>query len=86
MHLLSLPRHQLETTLSDYAAIAASLVGRGPREDGIARFEQEFAEYLGCRHAIAVSSGRLGIHLILEALGLSSGEGHRPGLQSVRGS
>lgn len=74
MHLLSLPRHQIETTLSDYARIAASLIGLRPHEDIIARFEQDFAEYIGCRHAIAVSSGRLGIHLILEALGLSPGD------------
>ena len=71
MHLLSIPRHQIETTFSDYARIAGSLVGLRPREDIIAQFEQDFAEYIGCRHAIAVSSGRLGIHLILEALGLN---------------
>jgi len=74
VHLLSLPRHQIETTLSDYARIAASLIGLRPREDIIAHFERDFAEYIGYRHAIAVSSGRLGIHLILEALGLNPGD------------
>ncbi len=68
MHILSIPRHRIETTLGDYAGIATSLLRRGERPGAIATFEQEFAAYLGCRHAIAVSSGRLGIHLILEAL------------------
>lgn len=74
MQLLSLPRHQIEATLSDYARIAASLVGSARRENIIADFERAFTEYVGCRHAIAVSSGRLGIHLILEALGLQPGD------------
>jgi len=74
VYLLSLPRHQIEATLSDYARIAVSLVRPQNRGDGVARFERQFAEYIGCRHAIAVSSGRLGIHLILEALGLERGD------------
>jgi len=69
-----LPRHQIETTFSDYARIAASLVGSANREDSVADFERAFAEYAGCGHAIAVSSGRLGIHLILESLGLQPGD------------
>lgn len=37
-------------------------------------FESAFAEYLGVRHAIAVSSGTAAIHLAYHALGLSEGD------------
>ncbi len=68
MHVLSIPRHRIETTLGEYAGIAAALLGRSEREDAVGGFEREFASYVGSRHAIAISSGRLGLHLILEAM------------------
>lgn len=34
-------------------------------------FEQEFADYIGSRHALAVNSATAGLHLCLEAIGLS---------------
>ena len=34
------------------------------------RFEREFAEYMGCQHALAVSSATAGLHLSLESLGV----------------
>jgi len=74
MHLLSLPRHQLETTLADYARILGSLAGGANRRDAIDRFERAFEDYVGCKHAIAISSGRLGIHLILEQLNIDPGD------------
>lgn len=74
MHLLSLPRHQIETTFTDYVHILGSLVSGGDRPDAMARFERAFADYVGCKHAIAISSGRLGIHLILEQLAIESGD------------
>ena len=39
-----------------------------------AQFEQEFAQYIGARHAIAVNSGTSALHVALEAIGI--GEGH----------
>ncbi len=39
-----------------------------------ARFEAEFAEYTGVRHALAVSSATAGLHLALEALGVGPGD------------
>lgn len=39
-----------------------------------AQFEQEFAQYTGALHAIAVNSGTSALHLALEAIGI--GEGH----------
>ena len=73
MHLMAIPRHQIETTLAEYACILASLAGPAERPDAFERFEREFAAYVGCRHAIAVSSGRLAMHLILARLGVPPG-------------
>src|SRR5215470_2822742 len=43
----------------------------GPK---VKRFEEEFARYLGCRHAIAVSSGTAALHLALDATGFKEGD------------
>ncbi|MEQ1647915.1 MAG: DegT/DnrJ/EryC1/StrS family aminotransferase [Hyphomicrobiaceae bacterium] len=37
-------------------------------------FEQEFAEAIGARHAIAVNSATAGLHLALEAIGVGPGD------------
>jgi dTDP-4-amino-4,6-dideoxygalactose transaminase len=41
--------------------------------DVTARFEQEFAHYVGARHALALNSATAGLHLTLEALGVTTG-------------
>jgi len=73
MHLMSIPRHRLETTFADYARIAGSLIASPDRADITTRFEEALAAYVGSKHAIVVSSGRLGMHLIIEQLGLEAG-------------
>jgi perosamine synthetase len=40
----------------------------------ILKFEKAFARYTGRRHALAVSSGTVGLHLITRALGLGPGD------------
>jgi len=40
----------------------------------ILEFEAAFREYIGCRHAIGVSSGTGGLHLCVRAAGISSGD------------
>jgi dTDP-4-amino-4,6-dideoxygalactose transaminase len=46
-------------------------VSMGPETE---RFEAEFAEYLGAKHAVAVSSGTAALHLSLLALGIGPGD------------
>lgn len=46
-------------------------LGTGPKTK---RFEAEFAEYVGAKHAIAVNSCTAGLHLSLLALGIGSGD------------
>lgn len=38
-----------------------------------AQFEQEFAQYIGARNALAVNSGTSALHVALEAIGVSEG-------------
>ncbi|HUL38168.1 MAG TPA: DegT/DnrJ/EryC1/StrS aminotransferase family protein [Thermodesulfobacteriota bacterium] len=37
-------------------------------------FEREFADYIGCKHAIAVNSCTAALHLALEAIGIQEGD------------
>ncbi|MBL7197354.1 MAG: DegT/DnrJ/EryC1/StrS family aminotransferase [Candidatus Omnitrophica bacterium] len=40
----------------------------------VEKFEKRFAEYIGVKYAVAVSSGRWGLHLILKSLGVGTGD------------
>jgi len=40
----------------------------------VKRFEDEFARYLGCSHAIAMNSCTAALHLALEAIGIEEGD------------
>lgn len=68
MHLTAIPRHQLEITWRDYISLVPPLARPMGYQKRVNEFEREFAQYVGARHAIAMSSGRLGVHLLLEAL------------------
>jgi len=63
--------------------ILRSLLAPRERADEIATFETDFAAYVGCRHAIAVSSGRLAIHLISKPE-VEAGGSHRACVQPLR--
>src|SRR5260221_11356361 len=53
-------------------AIQSTLISSfGPYLD---RFERMFAEYVGARHAIAVSNGTAALHLVLSAIRLEPGD------------
>lgn len=43
----------------------------GPK---VKKFENEFSNYIGCKHAIAVNSGTAALHLALDAIGLQRGD------------
>jgi perosamine synthetase len=43
----------------------------GPK---VKRFEEDFATYLGCKHAVAVNSGTAALHLALDAIGIKEGD------------
>jgi len=40
----------------------------------IQKFEDEFAKYIGVKHALAVSNGTVGLHLALHSLGIGPGD------------
>lgn len=53
------------------AVLESGWLSTGPRVD---RFERAFAEYVGCRHAIAVNSCTAALHLSLLASGVGRGD------------
>lgn len=52
-------------------ALQSDYLTQGPR---IAEFEKVFAEYIGCRYAVAVSNGTAALHLCAMALGIKPGD------------
>lgn len=53
------------------AVLDSGQLAQGPR---VAEFEKRFAEYLGRRHAVAVSNGTAALHLALLAHGVARGD------------
>ena len=53
------------------ATLRSAWIGTGPR---VARFENAFRSYLGCKHAVALNSCTAALHLALLAIGLKSGD------------
>lgn len=54
----------IETLQSDYLT-------QGPK---IAEFENKFANYVGCKYAVAVNNATAGLHIAVMAMGLRKGE------------
>ncbi len=52
-------------------SLRSGWVTTGPK---VKRFEQDFAEYVGAKHAIAVSSCTAGLHVIMAALNIGPGD------------
>lgn len=59
----------------DIAAVVQVLesgtLSLGPK---LAEFKENFAKYIGVKHAIAVNSGTSGLHLIVKSLGIGKGD------------
>lgn len=51
--------------------LQADFLTQGPK---VEEFENKFAEYVGCKYAVAVSNATAGLHIAVLALGLKSGE------------
>jgi perosamine synthetase len=75
MSELKVPYFRPPITDQDVAAVAAVLrsgwLTSGPN---VARFEQEFAEAVGAKHALALNSCTAALHLAVEALKLEPGQ------------
>ncbi len=70
-----IPLFDVELTSEEVEAAAETLrsgwLTMGPRTE---QFEQDFAAHLGCRHAVAVSSGTSALHLAYLAAGVGPGD------------
>jgi dTDP-4-amino-4,6-dideoxygalactose transaminase len=71
----AIPLFDLRMEEEDLAAVAAVLrSGRLRAGAQVDAFEREFAEHLGVRHAVAVSSGTAALHLAYLAAGVGPGD------------
>ena len=72
---MQIPLSSPDITEEDIAAVTAVLrtphLSLGPK---LPEFEEKIAEYAGRRHAVAVSSGTAGLHLIVRAMGVGPGD------------
>lgn len=75
MAMQLLPFHKPEITDDDVQSVVETLrsgwLTTGPK---VKRFEEDFAKYLGCTHAVAVNSGTAALHLALDAIGIKEGD------------
>lgn len=71
----SIPYGRQNITQEDIDAVVTVLKGdfltQGP---AIAQFEDAFAEYIGCKYAVAVSNGTAALHLAAMALNVQTGD------------
>jgi dTDP-4-amino-4,6-dideoxygalactose transaminase len=75
MAMQHLPFHKPEITDDDVQSVVETLrsgwLTTGPK---VKRFEEDFAKYVGCTHAVAVNSGTAALHLALDAIGIKEGD------------
>ncbi|MGW3313409.1 DegT/DnrJ/EryC1/StrS family aminotransferase [Streptomyces sp. NPDC001073] len=72
---MQIPAQELEFNPSDRASILRDIeqlleAGRVSGGHHVERFEEEFANYVGARHAVAVASGTTALELIMLAIGV----------------
>ena len=64
----SIGEKEIEEVVS---CLKSGWITTGPK---VKLFEREFADYIGCKHAIAVNSCTAALHLALEAIGIQEGD------------
>jgi len=70
-----IPMASADLDESDVEAVLGVLrTGRLALGPQTVRFEQAICDYVGTRHAVAVSSGTAALHLIVKALGITAGD------------
>lgn len=71
----AIPYGRQNITQEDLDAVVETLQGdfltQGPK---VQEFEQKFAEYVGAKHAVAVTNATAGLHIAVLALGLKPGQ------------
>jgi len=72
---IKIPRNKLYFTKGALLKASGLLFTKRTSEGGyIHKFEKEFSNFIGIKHAIAFSSGKLALYLCLKALGAKSGD------------
>lgn len=71
MLIFGSPRVESDEINEVVDSLLSGWLSTGPK---VARFEDQFRQYIGCRHALAVSSCTAGLHLALIALGIGPGD------------
>ena len=69
-----IPRFSPSFSPSEALISARYLLRDGPNDEVVAKFEREFAAYIGATHAVMVPSARYGFYLLLRALGIGDGD------------
>ncbi|MDJ0447661.1 DegT/DnrJ/EryC1/StrS family aminotransferase [Methylocystis sp. JR02] len=70
-----LPLNDPDLAQTDLEAVLGVLQSARVSQGGVVdQFEEEFARYIGRKHAVCVSSGTIGLLLILRAIGVGAGD------------
>ena len=65
------PRIEEDEIREVVASLRSGWLGTGPK---VARFQSDFRDYIGCKHALALNSCTAGLHLSLIATGVGPGD------------
>src|SRR5918996_144186 len=75
LHAPFLPFHVPDIAEDEIQAVVDTLRSGWLTTGARARqFEADFAQHVGCQHAVAVNSGTAALHLALDAVGLKEGD------------
>ncbi len=75
MHLRKFPKRNILIHPAEYADFRRLLLNSFEDGDSVRDFENEFSRFTGTDNAVAVSSGRFALSLILKHLGMNKGDG-----------